>query len=381
MSAKTLVLGVFSCAVVVFAYPNAPAQETIRIAGIYAVTGAAAPSNASSLQGARLAVKEVNRTGGVLGKPLEMLEIDNLSTPIGSKVAADRAVGMGAVAILGSAWSSHSLAVARVAQKRSIPMVTNVSTHPDVTRVGSFIFRVCFTDIFQARVMAQFARRDLGVGTAVVMQDITSDYSLGLASAFQRSFEAKGGKVLLNIDYKHNQEHFDDMVVRAREAGPESVFIPGYDESGTIIRKARKAGLDCVFLGGDGWETKAMFDRGGRALGNGYFCTHWAEEVGTKESREFVRLYRQEGNGANRPVMAAAALAYDAVMLLADALDRAGTTESRALRKTLARTQGFDGVTGNLSFDRYGDPIKEAVIMELSNGEARYLKRAFPFED
>ena len=380
MHAKAAVCGALSCAVVAFSGLNAPAQESIRIAGIYAVTGTAAPSNLASLQGARLAVQEVNRSGGVLGKPLEMVEIDNQSSPIGSKVAADRAVGMGAAAILGSAWSSHSLAVARVAQKRSIPMITNVSTHPAVTRVGDFIFRVCFIDSFQGSVMARFAHQDLDARSAVVLQDVSSDYSLGLAAAFQGSFEAKGGRVVSTIDYKHYQERFDDMVRCAGEADPEIVFLPGHDESGVIIRKAREAGLHCAFLGGDGWEAKSFFDHGGTAFGQGYFCTHWSEEVRTEASREFVALYHQESR-AKGPLLAPAALAFDAVMLIADAMERAGTTEPRAVQKALARTQGFEGVTGNLSFDRFGDPIKEAVIMALSNGKIRYVKRVAPFED
>jgi branched-chain amino acid transport system substrate-binding protein len=381
MSAKTVVWGVFSCAMVMIGIPNAPAQETIRVAGVYAVTGTAAPSNVASLQGARLAVQALNRTGGVLGKKLELVEFDNQSTPIGSKVATDRAIRMGAVAILGSAWSSHSLAVARVAQKRAIPMVTNVSTNPDVTRVGDYIFRVCYIDPFQGGVMARFAYRDLEARSAVVIQDVSSDYSLGLAAAFQRGLEAQGGRILSVMDYKHHQESFDDTVLRAREADPEIVFLPGHDECGAIIRKAREVGVHCAFLGGDGWEAKSFFDLGGPSLGTGYFCTHWSEEVGTEASREFVALYQQQKSRSKGPVLAAAALAYDAVMLIADALERAGTTDAEALQKTLARTEGFKGVTGSLSFDRFGDPVKEAVIMALSKGGSRYLKRVSPLEE
>lgn len=382
MRAKNVMCGMLSCVLAVLGGlgdSKAAAQKPIRIAGIYAVTGAAAPSNEASLHGARLAVQELNRSGGVLGKPLELVEIDNQSTPIGSKVAADRAAGMGVAAILGSAWSSHSLAIARVAQKRSIPMVTNVSTHADVTRVGDFIFRVCFIDSFQGRVMARFAHHDLNARSAVVMQDVSSDYSLGLADSFQRGFETHGGSILSMIDYKHHQERFDDLVLRAREADPEIVFLPGHDESGAILREAREAGLHRVFLGGDGWEAKSFFDRAGKALENGYYCTHWTEEVGTQSSREFVSLYQQR-YPQKGPPLGAAALAFDAVMLIAESMERAGTTEPRAIQKALARTRGFEGVTGSLSFDRFGDPIKEAVIMALSNGGVRYVKRVSPVD-
>lgn len=361
-----------------FSHPGVRAAEPVRIAAIYALTGPAAASNAPSLEGARLAVREVNRSGGVLGRPLDLVEIDNRSTPIGSKVAADRAVRQGVTAIVGSAWSSHSLAIARVAQRHAVPMVTNMSTHPDVTRIGDCVFRVCFTDPFQGRVMARFALADLAQREALIMKDLSSDYSIGLAREFRRNFEAGGGRVILELDYKHAQDGFRDIVLETLDVHPDVVFIPGHDESGAIIREAIQAGMSSVFLGGDGWVTDSFLERGGRSLEKGFYCTHWNENAATEASRRFVALAGASGGSVPGFLNASGALAFDAVMLVVDALERAGSSERGALRRALADTRAYEGVTGSISFDGHGDPIKDAVIMEVEKGTIRFRKTVTP---
>ncbi len=358
-----------------FFHSGSSAVEEIHIAAIYALTGPAAKSNLYSLAGARLAVQELNRRGGVLGRPVKMTEIDNRSTPIGSKVAADQAARLGAVAIVGASWSSHSMAVAQVAQKRGIPMITSISTHRDVTRSGDYVFRACFTDDFQGRVMARFAVEGLDGRTAVIFRNVASNYSIGLAREFKAGFEALGGRVLLEVDYKHTQECFRDTVSPAAGLETEVVFVPGYNESGNLIREALSAGVKGVFLGGDGWQGDDFMEQGGRFLEEGYYCNHWSEEVETETSREFVKLFRGDTGPGSLMLTASVALAFDAVMLLADALDRAGSSDGKRLRQALAETREYEGVTGSISFDQHGDPVKDAVIMQVSNGSRRYVKK------
>lgn len=353
------------------------ADADIRIAAIFALTGPARQANASSLEGARLAVHELNQRGGVLGQRLEMVEIDNRSTPIGAKVAADKAARMGVTAIVGSMWSSHSLAVAPVAQAHGIPMVTNASTHPDVTRSRDYVFRVCFTDDFQGRVMARFAAENLGARSALIFRDVTSDYSLELAREFKAGFEGLGGKVFGVVDYKRTQDAFRDTMQGARGLDAEVIFIPGYDESGTLIRNALEAGIDGVFLGGDGWVTDGFLERGGRLLERGYYCTHYDDQMETDAYLTFLEKVRVFMGEVSWP-LPASPLSYDAVMLIADALERAGSSDRAALRKALADTPGFEGVSGTIRFDEQGDPVKDAVIMQISNGSRRFFKTISP---
>jgi len=180
-------------------------DEPIDIAAIYALTGAAAEGNALTLQGVRYAVDEINKHAGVLGKNINLLVFDNQSTPIGSTIAAKRAVSAGVIGIVGSDWSSHSIAIAKVAQKNGIPMISSLSTNPDVTQIGNYIFRICFTDDFQGRVTAKFARKDLNAATAVIFVDVSSDYSLKLSEIFRKNFEKLGGRIILELEYKLKQ--------------------------------------------------------------------------------------------------------------------------------------------------------------------------------
>ncbi len=350
-----------------------PNRAQVPVAAIFAHTGAAANENHHSVRGVRFGVEEVNRRGGVLDRELKLIEIDNQSTPIGAKVAADRAVSADVIAILGADWSSHSMAIARVAQAHGIPMISNISTHPGVTRVGDCIFRACFTDRFAGEVMARFSRQRLGIDTAVVLTDLTSDYSMGLADTFSRLFENRGGRILKTLAYKHRQNRFEGLARQVRTLDPRAVFIPGHSESGAIVKAILAAGLDPIFLGGDGWGTEAFFTSGGIRMQEGYYCTHWSPEIDRPLSREFVQRYGKRGR-----LHSSEALGFDAVLLLADAIGRAGGFDPGRIRDALAVTTGFDGVTGTFSFDVHGDPIKGAIIMSIQNGRPQFLTRIQP---
>ncbi len=345
----------------------------LKVAAIFALTGPAAGQNADSVLGIRLAAEELNARGGVLGQPLEVVFIDNKSTPIGSKVAAEEAVRMGVSAILGANWSSHSLAVARVAQDSGIPMITPISTNPAVTKVGDCIFRVCYTDEFQGRVMARLASGELKAGTALTFIDVGDDYSLGLAKAFREDFVALGGRLATQIHYKLKQRDFGADISQAKAAQAEVCFLSGHDESGVIAAGLAAAEVGCIPLGGDGWVGGHFLAMGGEKIARGYYCTHWSPEVDSPASRAFVARY-----GTDPRIDASVALAYDATMLLAEAATRAGSFERRSVREALAATRGFPGVTGDITFDAGGDPLKGAVIMELVNGRARYYKTVAP---
>ena len=256
-------------------------EEFIDIAAIYALTGAAAEANREALQGVGYAVDEINRQGGVLGRKINLLVYDNQSTPIGSTVAAKRAAEANVVGIVGSDWSSHSIAVARVAQKVGIPMISSYSTNPEVTKIGDYIFRVCFTDDFQGKIIARFARQDLKVITAVIFVDVTSDYSIKLSEIFRKNFEQLGGRVLLELEYKLKQQQFDEEIKKAVNANADVIFVPGHDESGLIVKEAQEAGTSSSLLGGDGWATPAFYKKGGSELKNGAYRGNWSVQFDT----------------------------------------------------------------------------------------------------
>lgn len=360
------------CSAMVFVFSTACADEVIKVAGIYELTGATVSGN-ETLQGIRLGIDEVNRRGGVLGKKMKLIVLDNLSTPIGSNVAAEEADKLNVAAIIGPAWSSHAIAVAKVAQAKKIPMISNVATNPKITKIGNHIFRVCFTDAFQGRVMAEFAHKYLKADTAVIFSDITSDYSMVLAEMFRTNFESLGGRILLALKYKHKHENHNNLIAQAKKTDSDVLFISGHSESGQIVKDAQDAGISAIPLGGDGWDVENFFSRGGKYLKQGYYCTHWSKAMDSELSGLFVKKYKHTGN-----ISSATVLAYDAVLLLADAIGRAGSADRAGIRNAIANTRGFKGVTGTISFDMNGDPIKSAVIMEIKNGKLGYLKTVAP---
>ena len=346
--------------------------EPFKVAAIFAKTGQAATQNADNLRGVRLAAAEINARGGILGEPLEILELDNRSTPIGAKVAAEEAARIGVRAIVGCSWSSHSLAAAQVAQRHGIPMISDISTSPALTQVGDYIFRVCYTDAFQGKVMARLARDDLRAGTAVVLVDINDDYSLDLANEFSREFTLMGGIMVPDIHYKHGQASYREVVQAAKAAKTQVCFIPGHDESGIIAAQIVREGATCILLGGDGWDSSAFYAKGGSELDDGYYCTHWHPRSATPASRD---LMARQGEAE---LVAPVVLAYDALMLLADAAARAGTPDRASIRDALANTRNYPGVTGAISFLADGDPAKSAVIMRIRKGKQAYYRNEDP---
>jgi branched-chain amino acid transport system substrate-binding protein len=275
---------------------------------------------------------------------------------------------------VGPDWSSHSLAVARVAQDAGIPMISSLSTNPDVTKIGDYIFRICFTDDFQGKVIARFARYDLKASTAVLFVDVTSDYSLKLSEIFRQDFEKLGGRVLVELEYKLKQLQFDEEIKKAVKAAADLIFIPGHDESALIAKKLQDAGTSSIFMGGDGWSTAVFFKKGGAELKRGYYSTHWSAHLDTDQSRAFVKKYKIDSADPDDNV----ALGYDAMMLLADAIKRAGSVDRKRIRDAIADTRSFKGVTGAIRFNENGDPIKSAVLMEIINGQPHYLKTLQP---
>ncbi|MEJ2641303.1 MAG: ABC transporter substrate-binding protein [Desulfosarcinaceae bacterium] len=363
----------FLAAVTLPADLAAQPQEGIHIAAIFALTGQAVNSNRSSVVGTRIAVDEINASGGLLGQPVNLIVLDNMSTPIGASLAANQAAAVDVNLIVGAAWSSHSLSIAEVAQSNRIPMISNLSTTPNLTRIGDYIFRVCFTDDFQGRIMAEFARYELEARKAMVFVDLTSDYSLQLSSIFRQHFESIGGSVVAEIEYKARQSSYAEQIHQASEYSADVVFIAGHDESGIIANQLQMAGIKAVFIGGDGWADRSFYDFGGNQLKKAYYCSHWSPSSDNPRSQEFVRR-----NKDTKDFDVGSALAYDAVMIAAAAIEQAPSASHEDIRAALAEIKEYKGVTGQIRFDGNGDPMKCAVIMEIDDGVAHYLKTLCP---
>lgn len=353
----------------------ASSPEAVTIAVIAAKTGDASTSNQALFETARFAVDEINARGGFLGHPVEILELDNASTPLGSKAAAEEAVASNVLAVIGASWSSHSNAMAPVLQAAGIPMITPISTNQEVTLHGDCIFRACYTDPLQARVMARFAIDDLGIEKTVTLVNVSRLYSVNLADHFERYFREFGGQVPWRGEFLIDSADYAELLQQAMSYEPDALYIPGdYRDSSFIIKQARDMGLDVVVLGGDAFGLR-LFDYIGEAADGCYYTTNWHRDSPWPQSRDFVDRYEQKHGEIRQTTIP---LTYDAVMLLNNAVSRAGSLDRPAVRDALAATEGFLGVSGEISFDQNGDPLKPVVVNRLENGGIRFIRNVTP---
>ena len=242
------------------------------------LTGDGASFGQSSVEGAQLAVEEINNAGGVLGgRKIRLLVEDDQSRPEEASSAVTKLITQDkVVAVLGEVASRRTLAAAPVAQKYQIPLITPASTNERVTQVGDYIFRVCFIDPFQGEVLAKFAYNDLKARTVAVLKDIQQDYSVGLTDSIQKTFTGLGGKVLDPVSYSSGDADFRAILTQVRAQKPDAIFATGYyPEAAIIVRQARELGMTMPILGGDGWVGDAL-KNGREALKNTFISNHYS---------------------------------------------------------------------------------------------------------
>jgi len=342
------------------------------VIGHYAsMTGSTAHFGQDTDRGVRMAIDEANAQGGVLGKKLKLVTLDTRGDSAEAANAVSRLIDVEKVsAVLGEVASSLSLAGGRVAQRRKIPMISPTSTNPKVTEIGDYIFRVCFIDPFQGKVMATFARANLKLDKVAVLKDVKNDYSIGLAAAFQKAFTELGGSIVAEQSYSQGDTDFSAQVTAIRGSGAQALFVPGYySEVGSIARTADRLGLKIPLLGGDGWDSPDLFKIGGSAINGSYFSDHFAPDVSTDKAKAFVANFSAK---YGQPPTGLGALGYEAGLVLVDAIRRAGKNDPAAIRDAIASTKDFDGVTGKITIDAQRNAEKSAVVLKVVDGKAKF---------
>ncbi len=352
-------------------------DSVIRIGEYGSLTGSEATFGISTHEGILLAVDEANRAGGVNGKPVTVITMDNQGKLEECAIAVTKLIQQDRVhAVLGEVASTRSLQGAPICQRNRVPMLSPASTNPKVTQVGDYIFRACFIDPFQGRVMADFAIRDLKAKTAAVFRDQKSDYSIGLSDVFTKRFRELGGTVVTDVSYVSGDVDFKSQLTVIREKKPDCVYLPGYyTEVGLVLRQARELGMRMPFMGGDGWDSPELFKIAGKAAENGYHSNHYTPESKDPKVVEFVAKYRARWG---KTPDALATLGYDAALLLMDALKRAKSLDGPDIRDALASTKDFPGVTGRISMDADRNAEKSAVVLKTSADRATYLTTVNP---
>lgn len=353
-------------------------SDVIKIGVFEPMTGANAAGGEMTVEGIELAHKKV---GEVLGKKVELVVVDNKSDKVEAANAASKLIEQDkVVAIIGSYGSSLSMAAGDIVKNMQVPAVGCSPTNPLVTLNNDYYFRVCFIDPFQGTVMANYAFNELGAKKAAIIQDVQNDYSVGLSTYFAEAFKGLTGddnSIVATTSYNAGDQDFTAQLTSVKGLNPDVIFAPGnYGESALLIKQARDLGINAPFLGGDTWESPEFLSIGGDAVEGAVYSSHFTSEAPVTEvSETFLAEYKEE---FDQDANAFAALGYDAYMLVIDAIERANSADSVAIRDAIAETAGFVGATGNISLDTNGDAVKSAVINQVQGGQFIYLTTVEP---
>lgn len=362
---------------------NQASGDTIKVGLNYELSGVVATYGQNLSDGVLLAIEQINKDGGVLGKQIDPIKVDNKSEDTETANVSTRlATRDKVVVLLGPATSGNTKAASPAAMQNKIPLISASATADDVTvdsngKVREYIFKTCFSDSFQGVMMAEFALRDLGFKNAAILADNTSDYAKGLSRAFKETFISQGGTILAEEAYQAKDTDFKAVLTNLKGLNPEVLFVPGYyEETGLIVRQARELGLNVPILGGDGYESPKLTEIAGKdVLNHVYYSSHYspmddAEEV-VKFKENFKAKYGKDADAFN-------ALGYDLGYFLKNALERAGEADSEKLKDAIAETKDFKGVTGIISIDENHNPVKSVTIIEMKDGVPTFLKKLDP---
>jgi branched-chain amino acid transport system substrate-binding protein len=347
---------------------GASGSGPIVVGEVGSMTGTEATFGTSSDRGIQLHVSEVNAEGGVKGRQITVIALDDEGKPEEAATAVTRLIASEHVtAVLGEVASTRSLFMAPKCQAAKVPMVSPSSTNERVTKVGDYIFRACFIDPFQGYVMAKFATGTLKLTKAAVLKDVRNDYSVGLAKVFIDNFKKLGGQITDEESFSNGDVDFKAQLTNIKKSNPEALYVPGYyTDVGLIARQAREVGFSGPLLGGDGWDSEKLYEIGGDALLGCYFSNHYSVDDPSPRIEQFVARFKKAYGGQSPDSLAAQA--YDAAGMLLDAMKRATDLSGPAIRDALAQTKNYPGVTGDISMDENRNATKPAVVLRIGKG-------------
>jgi branched-chain amino acid transport system substrate-binding protein len=369
-------------AVAALLLPLAAWSDDLLLGHVASMTGSEATFGDSTDKAIRLAFDEQNKKGGVKGKKLVLKTLDDGGKPEEAQVAATRLIVNDKAALLfGEVASSRSLAMAPVADKNKIPMVSPSSTNPKVTldnegKVRPFVFRVCFIDPFQGTVMAKYAAETMKVKKVAILRDVGNAYSVGLADFFADGFKKLGGTIVTDLSFKSGDQDFKAQLTKIKQSGPEAIYVPAYyTDVGLIARQVRELGMKQPLLGGDGWDSEKLYEIASGALDGSFFSNHYTQESPDPKVQEFIAKYKAAYGTVPD---ALAAMGYDAALVAIDAMQKAKDLSGPAIAEQLAAVKNFKAVTGTISLDAQHNAVKPAVVIGIKNNEGKYAATVNP---
>ncbi len=356
--------------------------NVIKIGLVAPLTGDVKTFGESVKNGFTIAIEEVNSRGGINNKQIKVYITDDKNDPTEAANAGSKLINQdGVKLIIGSVSSKCSIPLSQISQDACAVMITPTSTNPKVTirDDGSrkdFVFRACFIDPFQGLVAAKFALDNLKAKTTAILYDVGNDYVKGLAEIYRDNFIKLGGRVLVYESYQKDDTDFSALLTKVKQNNPDILYIPDYyNKVGLIAKQARQMGIKSVMMGGDGWDSPEMLKIAGNAIHDAYFTNHYSPDDPRSEVQEWVKKY--ETKFGSKPD-ALATLAYDATLLLIEAVKKANTDDPLKVRDILRDIKDFKSISGNIALDEYGNPIKSAVILKYTANGQEYVATVTP---
>ena len=356
---KTLLIALFT--LIFFIGCSKEDTSVIKIGGIFPLSGDVAVYGVEAKNGIELAISEINAKGGVNGKQVVLISEDDEGSPEKTVNAFKKLTSKDKVKIvIGSLTSGCTAAITTLAQNQKVLLIAPAATMESITDAGNYVFRVCFIDPFQGTVGGKFAAESLDSKRAAVLYDTDNDYSVGLYENFKKSFVANGGSMVAEESYTTGDVDFNAQITKIKSANPDVVYLPDYYATVSLIAKQLRAqDIHTPIVGADGWG--GLVDNAGDEVLNGFYSDHYAADSTDDIVVSFVNAYKDRYKST--PV-SFAALGYDCVYILKDAMERAGSEEASIVRNEVEKTNGAY-VTGQLTFDAKRNPIKSAVMMEI----------------
>ena len=358
---KSAIGSVVLAALLAFTSCGNSKSNDIVIGGIFPLSGAVAVYGVECKNGIDLAIEEINAAGGVNGQKLVLVSEDDEGNPDKTVNAYQKLTSKNnAKIILGSLTSGCTQAITARCQAQTVLQIAPAATAPAITDAGDYIFRACFIDPFQGTVGGKFAAENLSCKKAAILFDTGNDYSVGLTENFEKSFIDCGGQIVAKEAYTTNDKDFNAQLTKIKNANPDVVYLPDYYGVVALIAKQLRAkDINCCIVGADGWD--GVLGNAGEEVLNGFYSNHYAADSTEPAVQKFVSAFNEK---YEKDPNAFAALGYDSVYLLKDAISKAGTADATAVKAALEATDG-NYVTGHLTFDEKHNPVKSAVMLEI----------------
>ncbi len=342
-------------------------SNTIKLGGVFPLTGDVPALGAAMDNGAKMAIKEINAAGGVLGKQLDFVVEDDQNQASAAPNAITKLIEQDKVsAVIGTYASKCSIPMAAIAKQAKVVMISPGSTNEKVTTEGGeYVFRACFIDPLQGKIGAQFASENLKAKKVAMLYDVGNDYCVGISKEFKKNFESLGGSVAYEQTYNTGESDFKAFLTEIKELNVDVLYLPdNYSTVGLIAKQAKEVGIKAVLLGSDSWSDPGLVKVGGDAVEGAYFTDHVSLKSDNAAIKKFVSNYTTEYKA---DPSAFSVLSYDSVYIVAEAIKAAGSTDEAAIKDAMTKMDADCGTT-HYKFDESRNPIKSIVINKVVNG-------------